>query len=239
MTYTRLQIRDLIKQRCDIEGTTAQQDAEINNHINDAVAYTHDFLIATMGESYAYNTYALGTTANVAFIKAADPTDLLVIYPDIYRPVRVGVVFDNIEYPLASYSDSEIVADQAANSWGPGYLPRYKWVFGADGIIRIWFNPKPDATNIVVNIGFHTNPPVYTGDSQTIRVPFPDLLIIEACIRVKDKEERDSARFMQERQLIQKRIEDWAGTLDLGNPMRTQMARSRYSRAVWRRDRIF
>lgn len=236
MSYTRAQIRDLIKQRCDIEGTTAQQDAEINNHINDAAAYTHDFLIATMGESYAYSTYPLTTTANTAFITVVDP---LLINPDFYRPVRVGVVLDSIEYPLASYSDSDIIADQVSASWGPGYLPRYKWVFGGSGLIRLWFSPKPDASNIVVNIGFHTNPPVYGSDANVVYLPFPDLLIIEACIRIKDKDQRDSSRFMQERQLIQKRIEDWAGTLDRGNPWVTQVARSRFSRAVWRRDRIF
>lgn len=208
MSYTRAQVRDLIKQRCNMENTSAQVDTEINTHINDATSYVHDFLISTWGERYSRKsgTASISANTNSASISATN----------FYRPIRIGITFDGINYPLASYSDMDAVINTVPRSWGPAELPRYSLMVGEDGTVAATFDSFTDSAKTLTLL-YHPTAPTYSTDSDQILVPHVDLLVMEACIRVKDKDEREATRFMQERQLIQKRIEDWDGSADAGN----------------------
>lgn len=228
MAYTRGQVRDLVRQRCAIENTTAQVDAELNNHINDAVAYVHDFLIGTLGEHYSISATTVTTVAG---------TDAYTITPtDFYRSVGVRVPFNERSIPIPRLSITSQVRHVNGQSWGPGSLPRYTLITQADGTNTIAFDPPPDAVH-VVTIDYHPKAPVYTSDANVVNVPYSDLVVIEACIRVKVKEDRDPSYFLAERAAIQKRIEDWVGSLDMGEPATTQLPRHLHRGR--RDDRLF
>jgi hypothetical protein len=126
----------------------------------------------------------------------------------------------------------DAVTRTQSESWGPGYLPRYNISVNPTGSAFIIFDPLPDAV-VPITVFYHQTAPVYTLSTDVVNMPFVDLLVMEACIRVKDKEERDATRFMQERQLIQKRIEDWIGTRDMGEPKMTLRAKAG-GRSFWR-----
>lgn len=225
MAYTVAQVKTLIRRRCDIENSTQQLDAELLQHINDAAAYVHDFLIATWGSSYSVTSGSISTVAGTSSYSLAALTDF-------YLPFAVKATIDNFEYPLASFSLVDSVTRTQAESWGAGYLPRYALAINANGSRNLIFDPAPD-TVVSVAILYHPVAPTYTLDADVINLPFIDLLVMEACIRVKDKEERDAARFMTERQLIQKRIEDWVGSLDMGEPKMTLRAK-KGGRSYWK-----
>ncbi len=226
MAYTIAQLTTLIRRRCDIENSTQQVDAEILQHINDAAAYVHDFLISVWGENYAVAFGSLSTVAGTSTYSLASLTDF-------YLPFAVKVTVDNFSYPIGSFSLIRTVTRSQSESWGPGYLPRYSIIVDSDGTSNIIFDPAPDAV-VPVTIAYNKSAPTYIS-SDTVDIPFPDLLVMEACIRVKDKEERDATRFMQERILIQKRIEDWIGTRDMGEPKMTLRAK-KGGRSFWRLD---
>lgn len=236
MVYTLAQIRTLVKRRCDIENSSAQVDSELTQHVNDAAAYVHDFLIATLGEQYAAESTVFTVLANTDSIASpASPSPFAGLF---YRPFALRISFDDIEYPLSTFTVMDHVQTTVAGSWGPGYLPQYRYVQGGlDGSIKIFVSPPPDR-DTDLTLHFHPPAPVYTADADEVWLPYPDLLVIEACIRVKDKEERDSSRFMGEREMIKKRIEDWVGSIDQGNPPGTLLA-PRGQRASWRRQRLF
>jgi hypothetical protein len=218
MTYTRGQVRDLIRQRCDMERTTVQVNAELNNHINDAAAVSHDFLIATYGANYAAASDTVPTVVGVAAYEL-NPNSSPPI-ADFYRPISFRLVYDDESWPLEAYSAIDRVTRTAGTSWGVGALPRYMVTQSAAGVYSVEFDPPPDAvTNVVVK--YHTTAPVYTSDADVVGIPHPDLLIMEACIRVQDKAKRDNSRFMQERDAIQRRIESWVGTIDTSTPPQT------------------
>jgi hypothetical protein len=214
MAYTRLQVRDKVKQKCNIENTTAQTNSEINDHINEAAAYVHDFLIGVWGEQYARSDATFNTSANTASYL------LGISVPDFYKPVRVSLVIDDISYPLERYSEKDNVNSILAESWGPWNLPRYTIILGSDSSYGILFTPTPDATNRI-DLVYHTTPPVYTADTDSVSIPHADLLIMQAAINVKFKDERAVAELVAERALIQKRIEDWVGSVDNANVDRT------------------
>jgi len=227
MAYTRAQVRDLIRQRCAIENTTAQVDAELNNHINDATSYSHDFLIATLGEGYSNSSIQIVTIAGV--------NSYSVIASDFYRPIGVRLLYDDLSVPLSRMNLSDRVVQTTAESWGPGSLPHYAVIMQNDGTFSVSFDPPPD-TQHVTQLDYHPVAPTYSSDSAVVALPHPDLLITEACIRVKVKEERDASFFLSEREAIQRRIESWVGTIDMGEPERTRVPRRGWRS---RRDRLF
>ena len=231
MAYTRAQVATLIRQRCDIENTTAQVASEINNHIQDAANYVHDFLIGVYGPSYAVGTDSFATIAGQA---AYTPSNTI---GDLYIPLSVRLEFDDESIPLDAFSDLDRVTRASGQSWGPGYLPQYRFQRSIDNDYDVVFDPPPDAVH-TVTLRYHTTPPEYTLDNDPVNLPHVDLLIAEACIRVKTKEERDASLFLGERAAIQKRIEDWVGKVDNGNVMQTLVIpRRRLSGS--RRGRLF
>ena len=233
MAYTRAQGRSLIQQRCDIENATHQQNSEFNNHINDAARYVHDFLISTYGSRYSIAFEGFDTVADQSTYDLATLSSPIT---DVYRIVQVRLNIDDISYPLGS-TNLDGPRYTSSQSWGPGFLPEFMPILQADSTTGILFYPTPDAAHSI-QLRYHPIAPEYTSDSDLITMPHTDLLIIEACIRAKDKEERDASRFMQERNLIQKRIEDWASPIDQANPHVTQQA-PKGGRALWRRERLF
>jgi hypothetical protein len=246
MAYTRAQIRDLIRQRCDLENTTAQTDTEINMLINDSARYVHDFLIGAYGERYAMTAYPLTTVAGVS-LYAIGSRVIPVAADKFYRPIALKLRIDGISYPLTSYetAGSTTMADLSgagtSMSWGLGSLPRYNLSIVEDDYWYLYFDPAPDTVH-TVEIFYHPTAPQYTADSGSggvVYLPHTDLLVVEAAIRMKTKEERDASSLKEERALIQKRIEDWTSPVDTANPMQTLRASNRSSRAIWRRERMF
>lgn len=235
MVYTLADIRTAVLQRCDIENSSAQTTAEINRHINDASRYVHDFLIATMGEEYDNQSTTITITANTSSTSTPATGAFAGL---IYRPISLTISFDDIVYPLSRYSIMDHVQSTLPASYGPGYLPQYRYIQNAqDASLIIQVSPPPDV-DTDLTLHFHPRAPVYVDDTDEVWLPYPDLLIIEACIRVKMKEERDASLFLGEREAIKKRIEDWVGTIDRGNPPGTLYA-PRGARASWRRQRLF
>ena len=231
MAYTRAQVATLIRQRCDIENTTAQVDSEISNHIQDAANYVHDFLIGTYKDKYAVGTDFFVTVPGQALYTPSN------VIGDLYIPLSVRLQFDGESFPLDTFSDLDRVTRTAGTSWGAGYMPQYRFQRSIDNDYDIIFDPPPDAAH-TVTLRYHTTAPEYTLDNDPVNIPHTDLLIAEACIRVKTKEERDASLFINERAAIQKRIEDWVGNVDNGNTMQTIVV-PRRRQSGSRRGRLF
>ncbi len=242
MAYTRAQVRDKIRQQCDLENVTTQTDTELNEHINDAASDVHAFLIATLGARYAYAASTMSTIAGQSLYVLGTGSSPL-IADDFHRLIAVKLRVDGISYPLGSFEIEDTATYGGAagtgtgHSWGPGNMPRYAIEQQRDGSFRLLFEPPPDAIN-TVEIIYHPGPPTWISDALEVGIPWLELLIVEACIRVKRKEERDASNFERERAIIQKRVEDWASPVDRANPPRTIRAPGRFS-PLWRRGRWF
>lgn len=230
MAYTRGQFRTLLRQYLDLENTTSQQDSELNNAVNSAVAYGHDFLIATLKQHYATASATLTT------VSGTKKYTLTSGFPDLYRPFAVRLPFDDLSIPLDGFQPQDRIKITSPFSWGPGALPKFYFALSAAGVWTVEFDPPPD-TGIVVTIEYHTTPPVYTSDSDVVAFPYPDLIRVEAARIARAKEQVDLTDILQERAAIQKRIEDWVGTVDMAQPMTTLRVRRQLE--LGRRARAF
>jgi hypothetical protein len=220
MAYQRVRLKQIIRQRCDLENTTFETESELDNLINDCAAVLHDLLISCAGSGYA--SASLGVTT------VAGTQEYSIASTDLYRPNRISITFDDIDYPLSRLETEGSIVSRVATSWGPGNLPLYRMTLGSDSLWTIMFDPPPDSVR-TVSITYNKAPPVYVSDSDWVSIPYVDYLIVEACIRIKDKEDRDTLRMERERAAIQKRIEDWGATFDRAQPFQTiDIYRNRY-----------
>lgn len=228
--YDRSTVKQIIRARCDLESTTFESETSLEIHINDAAAVLHDLLIAAAGSNYAVERASFNTQAGSPVYTIPDS--------NFYKLIRMEYAIDGLAYPLSPFEEEDAILDTNGNAWGPGWLPRYQLSLNASSQWRIRFDPTP-ASVYAVNLIYHTKPPEYLTDQDSVSIPFADYLVVEACIRIKDKEDRDTARLERERAMIQKRIEDWGATFDRANPHQTIDVTATYRRGLWRRDRAF
>lgn len=231
MAINRGQLRTLIHQRCDIENSSFETDTETDYHINFAVAATHDYLIATFGSKYNTKGGNLATVAGTATYDLPD---------DFYRPVSIGLGVEDFYVPLNSFDDADVLLTTLSESWGIGNMPEYTITTGDENNWGIYFNPPPDAIHDIL-LRYHPIPPEYTLDADAVDFPLTiiDLIIVEASLRIKDKEEREVSRLMQERAKIEDRIKDWASPVDRINPHGTIDVSNRTGSFDWRHKRMF
>jgi len=232
VAYSRAQLKQQIRQRCDLENTFFEGDVELEGHINDSAAVLHDLLISAANTNYAIERATFSTVAGTSTYTI--PTS------NFYRLVRMGWAIDDLEYPLSPFEEADVIIQSASagQGWGPGCLPRYELSLSADSIWRIRFDPPPD-TVTTINLVYHTVPPTYDDDADPVSIPFADYIVVESCIRIKDKEDRDTGRMERERAMIQRRIEDWGATFDRANPHRTIDAPQPWRTANYRTGRLF
>lgn len=226
--YTREQLRDLIRQRTSTENDDSQTDAEINNHINDGLRALHDLLISVAGDNYSYAIHELTTVAGQSEYSLAAVTDF-------GKLIRVGLIEDNIEYPLRRYNYTGVIKHPAgiAAAWDLAQLPKYHIHLAKDGTWDITFEPTPDSER-TLKIHYHTTPLLLTDDAQEVTTEFYDYVIAEACLRIRDKNDRDRTVFERERAAIRERIENWGAQFDQASTFGTIDVHEGYRFPVWR-----
>ncbi len=236
MPITREELRNLIHQRCDIENSGFETDAETNHHINFAVSVVHDYLITTFENSYAVKSILITTVAGTSGYDLGS---------DFHRPISISMEIDGFYVPLNRFEDADVILVSTPESWGIGNMPEYTLVDTSFSTATynnwgIQFNPPPDSVKNVL-VKYHQTAPEFDNDTDEIfyQRNVIDLIIIEACLRIKDKEEREVTRLMQERSKIEERIKDWASPIDRLNPHGTIDIYNRTGWFDWRHKRLF
>lgn len=213
MAYQRIQFKQIIRQRCDLENTTFETEVELDRLINDCVVELHDLLISCAGSNYSKATGSITTTVGVA--------DYQIAAADFYRPIRISTSFDSFDYPLHRFETEGVISNSSSNSWGPDILPRYSMYLDSASVWHISFNPPPDRIT-TVNLTYHTTPPVYVNDTDVISIPYAAAYIpLAAALVIKDKEDRDSLTVERKLESVRKKIEDWGATFDRAQPFQT------------------
>lgn len=218
MAYTVAQLREKIRQRCDLENTTDQVDAEILGHINDAASKVHDLLVSQMQSGYGAASKSFSTVAGTA---AYDLSAAPISLTNFGRAIRVSARFDDRDVPLPRMPVPGAVLSTSSGSWSAWALPRYQ-VYWPTGVSQPWleFDPPPDSVR-TVTVRYQTKAPTYTADANPVLFPCDaavDYVVVEAALRMKDKGDRDAVRLERERLEIEDRIRGWVESFDDANP---------------------
>jgi hypothetical protein len=208
MTVTLLQLRTRSRQRADMENSDFITDAELNAYINASVAELHDLLVAAYGEDYFLADPHSITTV-------ADTTDYN-LPSDFYKLKGVDCRINNSQwFSLRPFNFNERNSNQdfrwAINN-GPAI--RYR-VMGS----KIKLSPAPDAAH-TIKLWYVPTATTLSADADTLNDinNFSEYVIVDAAIKMLQKEDSDVSVLMMQKQALQRRLEVMSNNRDAGQP---------------------
>lgn len=208
---TLLQLRTESRQRADMENSTFVTDSELNNYINNSISELHDILIQAYDGDYYINEITFQTSSN------QESYELSTIIPadDFYKLRGVDAKLNNSEwFTLQPFSFNERNRRQNFGAWR--YLGisnvRYRIVGST-----IRFTPVPD-DNIEVRMWYIPTAVELTADTDTLKDlnNFSEYIIVDAAIKMLQKEESDVSVLMAQKADLKRRIEEAANNRDAG-----------------------
>jgi hypothetical protein len=199
------EFHDRIRHRCDMYDSNFVTDGyELTNIVNDSAGVVYDFLIEAFGDEFFFNSCI--TTVNAVSTAAA--TDLgtwigTISTSDSYpispwKIISVKFKFNNYYYPIKRIGKNQSITDIVnPRVWVPnGVYYIYHWEY-----IKFYPNPSSNQTILMdiipalKNLYYETD----TLTSATVSTPlnqhpidkFSDLVVLNAAIKIMNKQERD------------------------------------------------
>jgi hypothetical protein len=208
MSVTLAQLRTRSRQRADMEDSDFVSDSELNGYINASIAELHDLLVAAYGEDYFLASPHAITTSN----GTADynlPTDF-------YKIKGVDVRLNSNDWSsIRPFNFNERNRNQDV-TWGiiGGPNLRYR-VMGS----KIKFSPTPTGT-YSVQLWYVPVATTLASDSDSLNDVngFSEYVIVDAAIKMLQKEESDVSVLLAQKADLRKRIENMAANRDAGQP---------------------
>lgn len=208
---TLLQLRTESRQRADMESSNFVKDSELNNYINNSISELHDILIQAYDGDYYVNDISFQTSGNQDSYELAS----IITADDFYKLRGVDAQLNNSDwFTLQPFSFNERNRNQNTGSWS--YLGvaavKYRLVGST-----IRFTPVPD-NNITVRIWYIPTAVELVADTDTLKDlnNFSEYIIVDAAIKMLQKEESDVSVLMAQKADLKRRIEEAANNRDAG-----------------------
>lgn len=207
MSVTLLQLKTRARERADQVNSNFVEDSELTNYINASIAELYDLMVAAYGSDYFLSSSNFNIVAN---------TDTYNLPADFYKLMGVDINIDNNNwFSVRPFNFNERNRNQDI-TWGllNGPSIRYR-LLGS----TIKFNPVPDSA-YSARLWYIPKAAILTADSDV----FDDLnqwaeyVVVDAAIKMMQKEESDVSVLMKQKQELKRRIEIMAENRDAGQP---------------------
>ena len=225
MSITLAEIRVQSRQRADMENSTLVSDSELNSFINNSIAELHDVLSEAYGSEY----FVKSTTGSIV-----DGTEDYALPSDLYevRGVDVRIGTDNW-LNVRRFNFNERNRFQSFNVWDVFGLStaRYRVVGN-----NLKFSPVPDraAEYRLWYVPLATKL-VNDGDSLNDFNAYSEYVIVDAAIKMLQKEESDVSVFLLQKQALEKRIREKSQNRDAANADTISDVYAENDDYIWRR----
>ena len=233
MAYTRVQFRDIVRQRLGwAAADTFAADAELNNYLNDSLVELHSLLVT------AYRTGQFGLVVAGTTVLAGTRDAPLAFFGDFGRLIKVTIFYNNEDIPLEP-GDWTIDAQSRLPEVFTPYKVRYYLVVD-DANTRLMFSCFA-STPTTILVHYIKAPPVLSLETSTSWMGWDEYVILDVCIKCESKEEGDVSAFTRQKDILQQRIISQSTPLDMGRGATVQDVRNdnidRYDddRGWWRR----
>ena len=209
MSITLEQLRLEARQRADMENSEFISDSELNSYINNSIAELHDIIIQAYGGDYYIKDVEFTTSGS------ASSYELSTVIPDddFYKLRGLDAKLNNTHwFTLTPFTFNERNRDQQIlERLGVAYI-RYRLVGST-----IRFTPVPD-DNIAVRVWYIPKAQVLSSDSDIYDDinGFAEYVIVDAAIKMMQKEESDVSVLFAQKQALKRRIEEAANNRDAG-----------------------
>jgi hypothetical protein len=212
-TMSLLELRNAVRQRADIVNSTQfYTDEELNSYINQSAFELYDLLIQKYGDNYyvktpPYDFFTDGTSE---------------IYPlpsDFYKLLGVDLF-------LSNSADSRVTVPEFNFSDRNKYsVPNFQTFYGVTNLRyrlngdNVWFTPIP-AGNQKIRLWYVPTMTTLSADSDLLKgiSGWTEYVIVDACIKVRQKEESDATIFINQKIGLKERIENAAENRNASSP---------------------
>ena len=205
MSVTLLQLRNRSRQRADMENSDFVSDSELTTYINGSIAELHDLLVASYGSDYFLSSHTLTTVAG---------TESYALPADFYKLMGVDVQINNSEWSsIRPFNFNERNRNQEL-TWGVAGGPNLRYrVMGSN----IKLSPTPD-TAASVKVWYTPKATELTAEADTLDDlnGFAEYVIVDAAIKMLQKQEDDVSVLMLQKENLKRRIEIMAQNRDAG-----------------------
>lgn len=205
MSVTLTQLRTRSRQRADMENSDFVTDSELNQYINGSISELHDLLVAT----YADYFLSSSTFATVS------GTEAYALPATFYKLMGVDVQTNNSEWSSIrpfNFNERNKNQDLTFNRVGGPNL-RYR-VMGSN----IKLSPTPTSA-VNVKVWFTPKATALSADADTLDDlnGFSEYVIVDAAIKMLQKQDDDVSVLMAQKAELKRRIEVMAQNRDAGN----------------------
>jgi len=198
---TLAQIREMIRQRADVENNgNHTDDDEVDSLANASIETLHSMLVdGTDGTLFAKNAGVLTKLGDNSYQLPSDFTQLVSL------DIKSGST-----YIRSHQADPQDYAQLTLNNYGGQnhYSHLLRWNT-AQGRGELFIFPTPANTSDVA-VQYIPEPPFLSSDSDTLNWPtfWYQWVVLDAAVQISIKEESDPSGLMAERQKIEKRVRD-------------------------------
>lgn len=199
--YTMAELEAQIRRRADMEGSLFVTSAEIFDGINKSAEKLLE-KIAALSEDLLIKKNTITTAANTAEYELA---------VDVLKLHKVALRIGDVDVPL-NRRGTDFLDATSSQSWGYSFVPSYRSRLAMNGSGKlVWmldFQPIPN--------GVYTVPYEYiwgwtatASSGDKVQLPFPEYIVLDGAIMCLTKEKSDTSALVQEREILEKRIEAW------------------------------
>lgn len=208
----RLQARD----RADMLDSTFVEDSELNTYINNSLTELHDLLIAAYNEEYVMEEVQFTSTENQIDYDLPNGTNYDAAQK-FYKLRGVDSKINNDSWQTVKrFNFNKRNAQETGVLWnfGGGAFLEYRLVGS-----KIRFSRVPD-TNTTFRVWYYPKCVVLVNDDDTYDDinGFIEYVVLDAAIKMLQKEESDVAVLMQQKQDMKDRIKVMAQDRDANEP---------------------
>lgn len=222
MSVTLLSLRTQARQRSDMVNSTFVSDAELTQYINSSIAELHDMMIQAYGSEYVVNQvyYTLPVFAdNGAGIAPYDivyyDINTVIGATDFYKLVGIDARVNNVNWSTLSPMNwnERNRLQRFGGAGGLWYTPlRYRLVG-----TKLYFTPVTTVP-LPIRLWYIPVAQKLTADGDTLQDlnAYSEYVVVDAAIKMMQKEESDVTILMAQKKDLKRRIEEAANNRDVG-----------------------
>lgn len=206
MTITLAELRTQSRQRADQENSEFVSDSELTSYINSSVAELHDLLVQSYGSDYFLELNEFSTVANQQDYDLA---------ADFYKLRGVDAKLNGSDFfTLKRFNFNERNRFEGFGIWSLTGIAHVRYRLMGN---KLRLSPMPD-TNVDIKVWYI---PVATklvadGDTLDDLNQFAEYVIVDATIKMLQKEESDVTVLFAQKAELKRRIETAAQNRDAG-----------------------
>lgn len=212
MSITLAQLRTRSRERADMKESTFVEDSELNYYINSSIAELHDILVESYGQDYFLNSTTFTTTAGQSEYNISS----IITTNDFYKLRGVDAKINAAEWTGLknfNFNERNKLANSSSIVWNyNGSNVRYRLVGS-----KLMFAPTPDGST-EIKIWYIPKSTTLVNDSDTFDDInyYAEYVIVDAAIKMLNKEESDVSVLMAQKDELKRRIESSAANRDAG-----------------------